>query len=174
MKRPLSRFAAGLALCSVAPVQAATPANCLNPQELHGLITYFLPEVIGEVTKNCGAHLPAESYLRTGLPQLASRLTENKAAAWPVARSAFLKLAEPKDVKELAGLSDKALRPLVDEVMAAKIAIPVNPRVCGDVNDISEALAPLSPDQTVHLLVTIFGAAARNDAKMRSCPRESG
>jgi hypothetical protein len=173
MERTLSTIAAGLALCSLVPAQAATTSQCLNPQEMQGLVAYFLPDVLSQVTKNCAAYLPADSYLRTGLPRLASQLTANKPATWPVAKAAFFKLSDPKDIKDMGSLPDKALQPLVDAVIASKMSIPVTPSICGEVNDISEALAPLTGDQTVHLLATIFSAAARKDNQLRSCPRES-
>ena len=176
MKPALTRLAAGFALCAMAPAQAAAPppVQCLNPAEMHGLIGYFLPNVIGEVTKNCSAHLPADSYVLTRLPQVAAQLSETRPTSWPVAKAAFFKMSDPKDAKEMAGLPDEALRPLIDAVIAQKMTIPVTPSTCAEVNDISEALAPLTPDQTVHLLATIFSAVARKDNKLRSCPREAG
>ena len=172
MKRPFSLAFAMMALGSNA-AQAAPAPRCLNPAEMRGLIAYFLPEVVGEVTRNCAASLPAGSYLRTGLPRLGARLADAKAANWPIARAAFLKISDGKDAKDMARLRDDALRPMVDQVMAEKIKVPVDPATCGEVNDITEALAPLSAEQHVNLLATIFAAVARKDAKMRSCPREA-
>lgn len=154
--------------------QAATPPACINPFEMRGLIGYFLPEVIGEVTNNCAAHLPADSYLRTGLPRLATQLAEAKTRNWPVAKAAFLKMSRgTADEKRFVNLSDKALRPVVDAAMSEKLRIPINPSACADVNDVTEALAPLDASQTVNLLATIFTTVARKDSKMRSCPRET-
>ena len=173
MKRSLFRLAGVLAICASTTVQALPAEKCLTPPEMHGLIAYFLPNVLTEVANNCASSLPPASYLRTNFPRLAGELTAGKTAAWPVARSAFFKMSDAKDTKEMASLSDKALRPMVDEMMAQKIRIPVSPSTCGEVNDISEALAPLNADQTVHLFATILSAVARNDNKMRSCPRET-
>jgi hypothetical protein len=177
MKRSLFKLAASLALGSFVPVQAAVPASeasrCIEPREMEGLVAYFLPEVINEVSKNCSAHLPSDSYARTRLPHLAEQLTTAKAASWPVAKAAFLKMAKPEDAKTMGELPDEALRPMVDAVMVRQISIPVTAPVCGDVNDISEALAPLTAEQTVHLLSAILVAASRKDDKLRSCPRES-
>lgn len=173
MKRSLFRLAGALAICASTTAQALPPEKCLTPPEMHGLIAYFLPNVLNEVSNNCASSLPPASYLRTNFPRLADELIAGKTAAWPVARSAFFKMSDAKDMKEMAGLSDKALRPLVDDMMAQKIRIPVSPSTCGEVNDISEALAPLSADQTVHLFATILSAVARNDNKMRACPREA-
>jgi hypothetical protein len=46
--------------------------------------------------------------------------------------------------------------------------------MCGEINDIAEALMPLNAEQSVHLISTILAAAARNDNKLRSCPRSAG
>jgi hypothetical protein len=173
MKRPLFNLAAGLALVSVMPAQAAEPAQCITPREMEGLISYFLPNVIDEVSANCSPHLAPDSYLRAKLPQLAGKLTLTRDTTWPIAKAAFLKMASPADAKAMTGLPDEALRPMVDQVIGKRISIPVTAQVCGDVNDISDALAPLSAGQTVHLLAAIFTAAARKDNKLQSCPRES-
>lgn len=173
MKGTPFKLAASLALGATVPAQAAEPVRCIEPQEMHGLITYFLPNVIDEVTKNCSASLPANSYLQRQLPRLATQLNEQKNVAWPVAKAAFFKMADAKDADAMASLPDTALRPLVDQVMAQKISIPVTPPVCADVNDVAEALSPLSGEQTVHLLATIFSIVARKDNNLRSCPREA-
>lgn len=137
------------------------------------MIAYFLPTVVDEVASGCSAHLPPGSYLRSGMAGLRDGLAQGREAAWPAARAAFFKFSLPGDTKALASLSDRALRPLVDEMLAQKMRIPVTAPVCGEVNDIVEALAPLDAPQTVHLLATIFAAVARNDNKLRSCPRSA-
>lgn len=173
MTRSIVSLAASLALVVAMPARAAAPEPCINPAEMHGLIAYFLPEVIGEVTRNCSAQVPPGSYLRSGLPRIGAELKSRNEEFWPTARSAFFKMSKARDAKAMAALSDEALKPMVDAMMAEKIKIPVRPADCADVNDITESLAPLSADQTVHLLATIFGAVARRDSTMRSCPREA-
>jgi hypothetical protein len=170
MKRTIA--AAGLALfLSGAAAQAQAPRSCITDREMHGLVAYFLPAVLDELSNNCVPHLPESSYLRSGLPRLQTSLTEGKEAAWPTARAAFFKMSDLKEAKSLANLSDKALRPLVDEVLAQKMSIKVNAPMCGEIDGIAGALAPLSPDETVHLIATIFNTVARKDRKMRSCAR---
>lgn len=174
MNNPLFATITGLALMSTVAAQATTaPAPpCLEKPELRGMIAYFLPNVLREVSTNCTPHLPAESYLRTGLSRTIEELEGAKAASWPVAKAAFLKLGDPKDSKKMAALRDSELRPIVDGVMTEKIKIPVTASTCGEVNDIAETLAPLSPSQTVDLIAAIFGAAGRNAKSLRTCPRE--
>lgn len=173
MTRILSTFVTALSLCATTSAQAAPPRQCLEAAEVRGLIAYFLPNVLTEVSRNCSAHLPADSYVRAGMPRLIGELTARKAQAWPVAKAAFLKLADGKDAKTMAALPDETLHPLVDAMMTQKISIPVTPSSCADVNDITEALAPLTGDQTIQLVATIMSVAARKDAKMPACPRET-
>lgn len=174
MRRILTA-SASLALCFSGPAMAIEPlpAPCLTSAEMHGMVAYFLPNVLNEVGTGCAAHLPPGSYLRSGLGPLIAGLEAGRDAAWPAARAAFFKLAPTGDTKEIASISDRALRPLVDEMLAQKIKIPVNASTCGEINDIAEALAPLNGEQTIHLMASVLAAAARNDNKMRSCPRPS-
>lgn len=174
MYRHARPLIAALALISTASAQAAPAPACIAPAEMRGMIGYFLPEVITEVTSNCAAHLPTDAYLRAGLPRLASQLSDAKTRNWPIAKAAFLKMSRGSaDEKRFASLSDKALRPIVDAAMSEKMKISISPASCGEVNDITEALAPLNAEQTVNLLATILSAVARKDSKMRSCPRET-
>jgi hypothetical protein len=162
--------AAAIALCSASTLQAA-PQTCVTIAEMHGMVAYFLPVVLDNVAKNCSEYTPASAYLRAGLPSLQVQLREGREAAWPMAKSAFFKLGGQKNVRTMASLSDSALRPLVDDMLGSKFAIPVDAAKCGKVNDIAEALAPLNAPQTVNLIATILSAAARKDNKLSSCPR---
>ena len=170
--KPAIAFATGVALTlSSTAARAQMEPTCITDTEMHGLIAYFLPSVLEEVTNNCRPHLSEGSYLRSSLPRLQASLAESKEDAWPMARAAFFKMSAAKDAKTMAKLSDKALRPLVDEVLAQKMSIKVTAPICGEIDSIAQALAPLSPIETVHLIATIFNAVARNDRTMRSCPR---
>ena len=121
--------------------QAAQPPRpCITDSEMHGLVAYFLPAVIDEVTRGCTPHLQANSYMRSGMTVLRGSLGQGKEAAWPAARAAFFKMSDAADEKTMAGLSDKALRPLVDEMLAGKMAIPVDAPKCQEINGIAEAL----------------------------------
>jgi hypothetical protein len=175
MRRILAASAA-LGLCLSGPALAIEPLArpCLTSAEMHGMVGYFLPNILSEVSTRCAAQLPPASYLRGGLVPLMESLDGGREAAWLAASAAFFKLAPAGDTKELASLSDRALRPLVDELLTQKLSIPVSAPMCGEINDIAEALMPLNAEQSVHLISTILAAAARNDNKLRSCPRSAG
>lgn len=175
MLRKLAGAAAALGLCLAGMAHAAEPPArpCITRAEMQGMVAYFLPNVLAEVAAGCTPHLPPESHLRRGIAPLLQGLEQGREAAWPTARSAFFKMSGAGATPELARLSDRSLRPLVDEMLAEKMKIPVTAPVCGEVNDIIEALAPLDAPQTANLIATILAAAARNDSKLRSCPREA-
>jgi len=173
MKKALSILVAGLSLCATTTAQSAVATKCLTPGEMHGLIAYILPATLSRVTQACRTQLPADSYFATKGAELVRQLHEGKPAAWPAAKAAFFKFSnDPKAVKA-AGLPDDAVRELVDKEMTARLTFPIDASTCAEANDIAEALAPLSAEQTVHLVATIFNAVARKDDQMRSCPRES-
>jgi hypothetical protein len=167
------RAATLAALATLVPGQvlAAQPA-CITPAEMRGGIAYFLPPVIAEVQDRCKAHLGSESYLLTRAGDISTRLAASKLQHWPLARTVFLKMGDQSDSAKLAKMPDEALRPLVDSMLGALLTIKVSSTTCGEINDITEALAPLDADQTVNLIATVFSTVARKDRKVRSCPRD--
>lgn len=180
MKQGLFRTAAAMAFLASAQAQAAQPKAsavppprpCITDAEVHGLVAYFLPNVLQEVSSKCRALLPPSSYLQTGLRDLAVRLEAGRAAAWPQAKAGFFKFAPSDKDGSIAALSDQALRGVVDQVILEKLSIPMNATMCGEANDIAQALAPLNAEQSVHLIATIFNAVGRNDKSMHTCPRQ--
>jgi len=170
MKRMAVGAAAVVALVGSTSAQAATK-TCITPAEMNGLVAYFLPQVIDRVVETCASHLPPTSYLRTGLGARAVELRQQADAAWPLARSGFVKIGSGADEKDVENLSDEAFRSLVDDGFVETLGIDIKPDTCAEVNDISEALAPLSTAQTVHLIAVTLTAAARGDKQMASCPR---
>jgi hypothetical protein len=140
---------------------------------MNGLVAYFLPSVLAEISTQCAPHLPEESYLKQGFRGLVDTLEQEKEANWPLAKAAFFKVADGKDIREMKKLSDRSLRPLVDDLLASRLGgeLAVKPKDCSEINDIVESLAPLSPSQTVHFVATVFNAVARGDKQLRSCPR---
>lgn len=174
MKRIVTSIAAAIALTGTS-ARAATE-TCVTPAEMNGLVTYFLPQVVDKVVDTCSVHLPASSYLRTAFGARADELRKDADAAWPQARTAFIKIGggkNPKDVAMMKDLPDEALRPIVEVGLADALGLDLKPGGCADVNDIGEALAPLSNGQMVHLIAVALTTAARGDKDMASCPRDT-
>ena len=176
MIRGMTAWAAGAALIAAGPAQAQGMA-CVTPTEMEGLVTYFVPQVIDNVIESCSAHLPADSYVRNGLPSRAEELRGLSEAAWPSARSAFVKIGagdSTDKAEEITEMPDDLLRPMLDIFLVEAIDLKLTPSSCGEVNDISQALAPLTGAQTAHLLAVTLSAAARGDKDVASCPRGQG
>ena len=173
MKRIILSVAAGAAALAGPATQAATK-TCITPDEMTGLVTYFLPQVIDRVVETCSSHLSADSYLRTGLIARAAELRGNADAVWPRARSGFIKIGsgeDPGDADAMLGMSDDELRASIDVGFIETLGIELKPGGCADVNDISETLAPLSADQMVEFVAVTLATVSRGDKRMTSCPR---
>ena len=171
MKRPGIKAAALAAALAISGKALAAPPPCITPAEMRGGVAYFLPPVIAEVQDRCKPHLASSSYLLARAGAIAEQLEGDKARHWPMARAVFLKMGDQADSRKLSDMPDEALRPLVDTMLGALLRIKVDAPICGEINDITEALAPLDADGTVNLIATVFSTVARKDRKVRSCPR---
>lgn len=173
MKRIVLSVAAGAAALAGPSAQAATKP-CLTPAEMNGLVAYFLPQVIDGVVETCRPHLPAGSYLLTGLDTRVAELRGNADAVWPLARAGFIKIGSgknPEDGAAMLDMSDDELRATIDTGFVETLGIELKPGECADVNDISETLAPLSADQMVAFVAATFAAVSRGGKGVASCPR---
>lgn len=174
MRSLVSRTAGILALAASAQVQAAqtqNAVNCLQPAEMHGLVAYFLPTVLDSTVKTCSAHLPADAFLRTKASQLVTTLSAGKDAAWPMAKTAFIKISgRGQGDAVLEKMPEEVLRPFIEAAMTAEVAPSIKAKDCKDVDRIAATLEPLPSDNLVALVTEILNVAARGDRKIASCP----
>lgn len=145
--------------------QAAEPP-CLNPAEFSALAGFALPSVIEGANKRCATTLAPTSYLRTSGSQLVSRYAERKDAAWPGAKSAFMKLststnAQANDV--LKTLPDDTLKDMLDLMLEGMVSqeIPLND--CDTIDQFVRLLAPLPAQNTAELVGLIVGLVGNGD-----------
>lgn len=168
MRKSLFQVAGVLALLSAGEAQAAKAKQCLTRAEVHGMVGYFLPTVLDTAIKNCGAQLPASSFLLARAPRVVGELTPGRAAAWPMARQAFAKFAG-NDGDELANMPDDIVQPVVDEALAGIVGQEIKAKNCKDIDRIMAPLSPLPAANMVDLIAEIFMVAARNDKEMPTC-----
>jgi hypothetical protein len=170
--KPIATAMAAAAALFGTSAQAAVQ-TCLVPAEMNALFTYFLPQVIDRAVEGCSAHLPATSYLRSRLSGRADDLRSQADAIWPEARAAVIKIAgaDAAGAKKMQDTPDEELRSTIDAELISASGLKINPKDCGEINDISEALAPLSTTQAVHLLVVTFSALNRKGIGLTICPR---
>lgn len=175
MTRKWLGLGSALALLSVGNAQAAE--ICMTPEDIRGLVGYILPTVAGNVTDACGPLLGDEGYLARKGPGLVEALRTGQDTYWPAAKSAFMKFGNADKDKgqtavAFAELPDDVLQPLVDQIFMSKFDIDLSAEKCRDVEDILEALAPLSPEGSIHLVSVILAITVRKDKEIPSCPRQ--
>lgn len=172
MNTHLFRLGAALALCSAAQAQAATGGqSCITPGEVRGLVGYAMPALLEKIAGSCAPHVSRGGYMAMRLPGLIGTLAAGRDAAWPQARAAFMKFGAPKDTATLASLPDEAMRPIVDQVLAEKLALKVPASACLDVEEVLETLEPLPAENSVRLISVILTLAGRGDRAIPACPR---
>ena len=174
MSRILATSLAVLALASASTAQAATDAKpCLTRNEVRGMMAYFAPTAIRRLGQTCTPFLSAGGYLRKNLPSIEARYAAGQDSAWPAARGAILKFMgnETKGQFDVSKLSDSALRPMADEIIAQKLVLKMDQGKCMDAEDIIQAVAPINPDIMLDVISTVIGVVARKDGKLPVCGR---
>ena len=174
MTRIAFRFAAALALLSTGSLQAAQPAasaSCMNRDEVRGLVGYMLPSVVSIVVVRCKPGLPAGSYLSARGPQLADSLEQGRAAAWPMAKQAFGKIAgaDPQAAKMLDAMPESMLRPVLEDKMADTLTSSIKAKDCKDIDRVVATLAPLPSANLVDFVTEVMVLAGRGKKDLNIC-----
>ena len=166
--RKLSILAA--AAMTLAPVAAqAAEATCLTPSEFSSLAGYALPSVITGTTQRCSASLGPQAWLPRNGADLAARYSANKAASWPAAKAAFLKLSssDPNAGKLMQGLPDNTLQTMLDAVMSGMASQKIPVEKCGTIDRFVSLLAPLPATNTAELISLLVEVGAKpGDARL--------
>jgi hypothetical protein len=174
---------AALAALGLADVAAAAePPACLSEREVTSLVTYALPVVMNSAMKACRPQLAPDGYFATQGPALIQRYAARKGAVWPEAKAALLKLggndARMKDM--VASLSDEALQPFAEGMVAALVTKGIKPGQCKAIERGARLLSPLPPENTAEIVTFILvladapkvrgavGASQRSDLPI--CP----
>jgi hypothetical protein len=162
------RYLAGLAVMALvaAPVAGqAAGQPCLTSAEFTALSNYALPSIITGTTQRCAASLPADAWLRRNGNQLAARYAAAKPAAWPAAKSAFLKLGGNGANNETAGLirslPDNSQQQMADLFIAGLVSQRLPIDRCGVIDRLVRLLAPLPQENTAELIALAAGLAAK-------------
>jgi len=167
----MTRFSVLAAALLLVP-QAAMAADevCLTPREFTALSTYALPSVIGGTSRACAALLPPDSFLRRSGDEFAARYARGKAAAWPEARAAFLKMSAAKDpgaAQLFTAMPDDALQQVADAALAGIVASKVKPDSCATIDRALALLSPLPPENTAELIALAAGLGSKSgEAKL--------
>lgn len=151
---------AAAACVALFQVQAAQAQQCLTEREMSGLAAFALPSVMSGTMKTCRPHLAAGGFFAAEGESLLQRYAAGKAAAWPAARAAFLKLGGKQgDMQDtIARLPDEALQPFAEAIVADMVGTSIKPAQCGTIERAARLLAPLPPENTAQLIAFIVAA----------------
>lgn len=163
----MHKLTALIATCLIAlpGVARAAEPPCLTGTEFASLAGYSLPSVISGTTQRCDASLGADAYLKRNGTQLAARYAERKAANWPGAKAAFMKLSATKNEdanKLLSTMPDPSLQQMIDAVMEGMVSQQIPTERCGVIDNVVRLLAPLPPANTAELIALAVGLGAKS------------
>lgn len=156
-------LAAGL---STAASSAMPKLPDMSGDEASALAVYAMPGFIAAARQTCAGELSPNGFLALQGPGLAKRYAAEQNAAWPVARSALLRIVSakaPDQVKTFESLPDKAIRPLADALIQQELAAKIHPRSCRNIERMAEAISPLDPRDASRVLGVLFDIASTSD-----------
>jgi hypothetical protein len=167
---------AAIAALTASETATAQQPSCLTEREVTSLLTYALPVVMDSTMKACRPQLSPQGYFATQGPALVQRYAARKSTAWPEAKGALIKLggndARMKDM--VANLSDEALQPFAEGMVAQLVTKQIKPGQCKPIERATRLLSPLPPENTAELLTFIIVLAEK--PKLRGAvgaPRKS-
>ena len=173
MRKTAFRAVAVLALLSATSVQAAQASKpCMTRDEVHGMVAYFSPSLLQSAMDKCAPQLGQEAYLASRGPAYVAQLREGQASSWPAASKAFAKLGGGKDAEGIAlfaSLPEEAVRPMVEAIIAQKLAPEIKPRMCSDIDRILATIEPLPARNLIDFVTEIIVLAGKEDKDINVC-----
>jgi hypothetical protein len=163
MRRLLSLTAA---LAVIPGLANAAEPSCLTPREFTALSNYALPSVINGTTQKCSATLPGDSYLRQSGQDLVQRYSTGKAANWPDAKAAIIKIGageKPGSMGLIKSLPDATLQQFTDSMVSNVVVEKLPTERCATIDRVISLLAPLPPESTAELIAIAVGLGAQSD-----------
>ena len=136
---------------------AAQTATCLNDEEADGLVTFALPTLIRGVAQQCIKSLPATAPLVQAGSVAAARYQFDADKAWPIARTAFDKVAG-LPIASFAG--EGGVKALVQQGFANAISQEMNAEDCAIADALINILQPLPARNMAMLITTLIGAGS--------------
>jgi hypothetical protein len=130
----------------------AQAKSCLPRDDAMSLVIYALPGLVTTMRQKCLATLPATSTLSQAGPLIAARYQPDSDAAWPDAKTAFVKIAQTP----VAGLlGDSVRKALIRSTIEQSVSSQIKPADCPHVDQIINDLHPL-PTRNLASVVISF------------------
>lgn len=140
--------------------QIAAAQDCITQQEVEATAIYAMPALLDSASSACADALPADSFLLSESTAMRADYDQARAAYWPDASRAVMKMVASKDgsgmedMSILTQLPEQAVRPMIDALIMQELVSEIPAEDCVAVNRVARALAPLDPDE----LGGVFGA----------------
>lgn len=137
---------------------ATTATDCLNEAEFGALVGYALPSVLDGAMTACRPHLAKDGFFATRGSEFVNRYAARKSSAWPVAKTAFLKLGGAKDARmadTIRSLPDSALQPFVEAMVSELVGGEIKPDQCTAIERGVRILSPLPAENTAELITFV-------------------
>ena len=147
---------------------AAQTAPCLTGAEAQAVTLVAMPAIVRDAGRVCAA-LPATSLLRRPNSAFLTKYDAAADRAWPAAREAIGKLADPR--MALLLMSDYA-RPMLTSIVAPQITGRLQPADCPTLDRLVTLLEPLPPANTAGIVVATlqYLKAERVKGKVADAP----
>lgn len=162
---------AAAVLLSAPQIAAAADAPCLTAKEATAVAAYAMPSVIAGTTQRCGATLGKDSWIAKNGTSLSKRYAERKAAVWPEAKAALLKMTGGAGsggsgdvvLDTLKSMPDETVQQIADSMVTAAVAERVPANRCFVVDRFLSLIAPLPPESTAELVALTLGVVSQGE-----------
>ena len=140
----------------------AAQQRCITAPEAEAMALVTLPSIIRQTGLVCATRLSARSLVRQTDGPFLAKYDAAADKAWPVARTAIVKLSDPA----VQGLLDSAYaRSLLGTLVAPLLVGQIAPEDCGTIDRLVTQLAPLPPRNTASVIVTTLQYLKAEKAK---------
>lgn len=132
------------------------------------MMAFAMPSALNGLITHCSPHVPASGFMRQSGAPLVASYARGKQAAWPRAKTAFLKFAgeeDPASVELVSQMPDSALQPFIEVMIGGLIGSKLKPAQCTLADKMIRLLAPLPPENTVELIGTIVALTGSESKK---------
>jgi hypothetical protein len=159
-------IAALAAAVALAPVASQAQQACVTEDEVGAMAIYSVPSLVQAVRIKCGPQLSPSGFLARRGDAFVGRYAALQQASWPRAKSGLLKYAAVKakgsaaNLAMFAGLPDNSIRPLLDALILQEASARIQPRLCGGIERVIQATAPIDPQVAGTLIGNLIGLAA--------------
>ncbi|HEX8484995.1 hypothetical protein [Sphingomonas sp.] len=153
------------ALLAIVATPATAQTRCVTDVEAQAFASVAMPEIIRQTGRVCATALPATSLVRRATGPFLAKYDAEANRAWPVARTAIVKLSDP--AMEMLVQSEFA-RPLITSLLVPQLVGRIAVGDCPTIDRLIALLEPLPPRNTAGIVVATLKYLKAEKAKGRT------